>query len=109
MQFIRRILPSGPMFVNLTPRDVMNSRALFTFSAFWTLSRGFLLYLPKETSPIRDYRYCALQVKRESIPMISCGRVSKITAGLPSKLIHTINWMSFTPSDKSFTSEDIGS
>ena len=45
-------VPSGPMLVNLTPRDVINSKAMFTFSAFWTLIRGFLLYRPREIPPI---------------------------------------------------------
>lgn len=44
--------PSGPMLVSLTPREVMNSRALFTFSAFCTRIRGVLLYRPRETSPV---------------------------------------------------------
>ena len=35
--------PSGPMLVSLTPLEVINSRALFTFSAFWTRMRGALL------------------------------------------------------------------
>lgn len=47
--------PSGPIFVSLTPLDVINSSALFTFSAFWTLIRGALLYRPRETSPGREY------------------------------------------------------
>ena len=49
------IISSGPMLVSLTPRDVINSRALFTFSAFCTLIRGFLLYLPREVSPVWNY------------------------------------------------------
>lgn len=35
--------PSGPMLVSLTPREVMNSKALLTFSAFWIRILGFLL------------------------------------------------------------------
>ena len=35
--------PSGPMFVSMTPRDLMNSSAMFTFSAFCMRIRGVLL------------------------------------------------------------------
>ena len=35
--------PSGPIFVSFTPLDVINSSALFTFSAICTLIRGALL------------------------------------------------------------------
>ena len=44
------IISSGP---SLTSRDVINSRALSTFSTFCTLIRGFLLYRPREASPAR--------------------------------------------------------
>lgn len=44
--------PSGPIFVSLTPRELMNSNALLTFSAFWIRIRGALLYRPREVSPI---------------------------------------------------------
>ena len=55
--------PSGSMLVSFTPREKMNSRALLTFSAFWTRIRGFLLYRPRETSPkcaISSVRYGSL-------------------------------------------------
>lgn len=34
LDFPERDVPSDPMFVSLTPRELMNSRARFTFSAF---------------------------------------------------------------------------
>ena len=68
---LRKNTPSGPMFVSFTPRDVMNSRALLTFSAFWTRMRGALLYLPNDTSPVRKLSHDRGLDGRDSVPIIS--------------------------------------
>ena len=75
--------PSDPMLVNLIPRPVMYSRALFTFSAFWMRSRGFLLYLPRDTSPVRSGSGCQklfrIGAEKSNMPIISCiGKYSEI-------------------------------
>ena len=63
--------PSGPMLVSLTPRDWMKSKALVTFSAFWTRIRGFLLYRPKVVSPWMFSQRAVAQACRTGIPIIS--------------------------------------
>lgn len=52
---LRNSLPSAPMFVKATPLSLINSKALLTFSTFWILIFGFLLYLPRGVSPMISY------------------------------------------------------
>ena len=100
------------MLVSLTPRDVINSKAMFTFSAFWTLMRGFLLYRPREIPPIQRRIIslrCLSHNTMATIPMISwTSQRKKIKIRSVEDWLLTISWIRRTPSERSLTRFDIG-
>ena len=103
--------PSGPILVNLTPLDVMNSKALFTFSAFWMRIRGVLLYRPNETSPeIHDQPERQARGVQGLAHNLLCSpwMSESFWVARDRARSRTMSWISRTPSDKSLTREVMG-
>lgn len=53
-------ISSAPMLYRPIPRPLMNSRDLWTFSHFWTRSRGFEAYFPRDSFPRISRRWIRL-------------------------------------------------
>jgi hypothetical protein len=70
--------PSAPIFVNATPLNLINSKALFTFSTFWILILGFLLYLPNGVSPIISYRDIRISCHADTFELCHLPRAGSI-------------------------------
>ena len=102
--------PSGPIFVSFTPRESINSRALLTFSAFWTRIRGALLYRPKDVSPVCSGCHfgCFKILLHSSYPWFPTVELWATSEQCAAKYRLTMSCISFTPSDRSWTSDVIG-
>ena len=83
---------------------------MFTFSAFWTLIRGFLLYRPREIPPIQRWSLaCGVWVKYHgdnTHDFLFQRKTSR--RDLPNDCMLTISWIRRTPSERSFIRLDIG-